>query len=1124
MKKTLLLLLVFVFTSVSAQFNETAPWMQGQNFRNQSGQINFQEVVDAFNIYWETRDPNVKGSGFKPFKRWEAYWENFVNADGYLPTSSTLFNTSQIISQTRDNQEDVSNWTALGPNDFLNRPTSFANVGRVNVIVKDPNNEQRLFVGAPSGGIWRSVNGGQDWTPLIDDLPQIGVSGIAIDPNNSNTMYIATGDDDAGDAPGVGVWKSTDGGDSWAATGLNQNNSPARMNDIYVHPTNSNILWVATTSGVFKTSNAGTSWTNTLTGNIRDIKVKPNDPSTLYAVTSNRFYKSTNGGDSFFLSSTGLPLNSGRLVIDVTPANSNLVYVVSATTNNGYQGIYKSTDSGDSFTQKANTTNIFESTQAWYDLAFAVSDTNENELYVGVLNIWKSSNGGDSFTKINQWNVRNAAYTHADIHFLRFFDGDLFCGSDGGFFKSTDDGNTFTDLTVGMEIGQFYRISVSQQTSNRIAGGTQDNAGFGYDAGQWNNFYTSTADGMECVVDPNDDNIYYGFIQFGGALQVSTDAGQSNSTVFGGAENGNWITPLNVNSQSEVYAGYSRVFRFDSGSWSPISPSFNSNIDVLEIDDIDPDNMYVAINNSLRKSIDRGINFTTTESFSTNITSIEVNNNDSNILYVTTSGTSSGSVYRSNDGGETFTNITGSLPNITKNIIKHQKNAATNPLYLGTNVGVYRFDDNLGDWELYSNDLPNTSVRDLDINLPDNKLIAGTYGRGIWISELAPSDLAENDVRMVALLGINDSSISCGSIAPQITIENNGLNTISSVDISYTIDTTTDGFTWTGTLEPQAITTINLPEITLARGIHDLSVSASIANDNFPGNNATQTTFFVNDTGTAQLINTFESPEDELLSVSNTSTLLWERGVPQGTLLNTAASGTQVYGTNLDGNHPDNTRAFLVSQCYDLEAIDNPILKFSMAFDLEFDWDLVYVEYSTDEGLNWAHLGVGDAEDVWYNSTRIAGDNGGNNCFNCVGGQWTGTEATMTQYTRKLNELTTEPSVIFRIVFHSDQAVNEEGAIIDDFYIDGTLGTEEFSSENISVYPNPSKGIFNVKTINIANFDYQIVDVAGKVVLNNTVKNDTGFTLDMNGFASGMYFLKIEDTSGAQLIKKIVLE
>ncbi len=1119
MKKILLLLCVLGFTSVNAQFNETAPWMQGQNFKNKSGQVNFQEVVDAFNAYWETRDPNVKGSGYKPFKRWEAYWQNFVGTDGYLPTASSLFSTAQLVNQSRNNEDDDSNWISLGPTDFLNRPTSTANIGRINVILQDPNNPNRLFAGAPAGGIWRSLDNGQNWTPLIDDLPQIGVSGIAIDYADSNTIYIATGDDDAGDAAGVGVWKSNDGGNSWSATGLNPSNSPSRMNDIYVHPTNSNVLWVATTSGVFKTTNGGDTWTNTLSGNIRDLKIKPGNPNVVYAVSSSSFFKSTNGGNSFSVSNSGLPPTSGRLVIDVTPANPNVVYVVSATTNNGYQGIYKSTNSGDSFTQKANNTNIFESNQAWYDLALGVSDTDENELYVGVLNIWKSSNGGDSFQQINQWFQHTPSYTHADIHFLRFYNGELYCGSDGGFFRSNNGGQTFTDLTEGMEISQFYRISVSQQTSNKIAGGTQDNGGFAY-FNEWSHYHGG--DGMESVIDPNNDNLFYGFMQFGQNLFISNNSGQSGSSAVSGPENGNWITPLAVNSDSEVYGAYSRLYRFN-GSWTAISPNFGIDIDVLEIDDINPDNMYIAINNSLRKSTDRGVTFSVIETFGPNINSIEVNKNNSDIVYVATAG-ANGNVYRSTDGGNTFTDISGSLPSVSKNSIKHQGGSNTDPLYLGTSVGVYRYDNNTADWELFSNNLPNTAVRDLAINLTDNKIVAGTYGRGIWISDLQETPLPNNDLRLVEFQGVNSTAIACGSISPQIVLQNNGQNTITSIDINYDIDGTSESTTWSGSLASEAIITIDLPEQFLSRGEHILIVNASIPNDDFPNNNSLESTFLVNDGGTAQLINTFESPEDELITSSSTNIALWERGVPQGTLLNTASSGTQVYGTNLDGNHPDSTIAYLISQCYNLEGIDNPVLKFSMAFDIEFDWDLVFVEFTTDEGLTWSHLGVGDAEDVWYNSTRIAGDGQANNCFNCVGGQWTGTETTMTEYSRKLNELTNESSVMFRVVFQSDQSVNEEGVILDDFYVDGTLGTDDFSSENVSIYPNPSKDIFNVKTINIFNFNYQVVDIAGKIVLSNTIKNDTSFTLNLNGFASGMYFLKIEDTSGAQLIKKIVLE
>ena len=176
-----------------------------------------------------------------------------------------------------------------------------------------------------------------------------------------------------------------------------------------------------------------------------------------------------------------------------------------------------------------NTTDIYESSQAWFDLAFAVSDTNENEIYSGVLNIWKSSDGGNNFIKLNDWFTRNETYTHADIHFLKFYNNELYVGSDGGFFKSSDQGSTFSDMTADMAIGQFYRVSVSKQNANKFAGGTQDNGGFAY-FNQWNNYHGG--DGMESVIDPNNDNLYYGFMQLGQTLFVNENSGMFNTTGY----------------------------------------------------------------------------------------------------------------------------------------------------------------------------------------------------------------------------------------------------------------------------------------------------------------------------------------------------------------------------------------------------------------------------------------------------------------------------------------------------------------------------------------------------------------------------------------------------------------
>ena len=1127
MKKYFLFTALLSFAITNAQTELDTPWMKELK-SSDSSRLTFDAIIAAGNAYWETHDKDAKGSGYKPFKRWEAQWENYVDINGFLPSTKDLWNVweqkksqTQYRTASQNSMADQSNWYSLGPTDFVNRSTNYLNLGRVNCVSIDPNNSDIMYVGAPAGGIWKSTDAGVTYIPLTDDLPQIGVSGIAIDPNNSNIIYIATGDDDAGDSYSVGIWKSTNGGLSWTPTGINPSNSPNRTSEIYINPNNSSMLWVATSSGVYKTTNAGNNWTLTQSGNFRDLKVNPTNPNIIYASTSSQFYRSTDSGNSFTQISSGLPVDSGRLFMDVTQANSNYVYLVAATSNYGYQGIYRSTDSGLTFTQMANTTDIFDGvSQAWYDLAISASNTNQNEIYVGVLNIWKSSNGGDSFSQVNSWTTRNASYTHADIHFIRDFDNGLFVGSDGGVFKSTDSGASFEDLTVGLSITQFYRISVSKQDSGKIAGGAQDNGGFGFSS-QWASYHGG--DGMEGVIDPNDDNFYYGFMQNGSTLYVNNSSGQPGGTNgYSSPTSGNWITPLSINNDSEVFAGYSSLYQFNAGNWTEVSPSFGTNIDVLELDPINSDNIYVGVNSNLQQSTDHGITFTSVNVFASNITSIEVNNNDNNIVYVTTSG-GGGKVWRSVNQGLNFTDITGSLPNVVKNIIKHQTNTIDNVLYLGTSLGVYRFNDNNSDWEVFDNNLPNSSVTDLSINTVDNNITAATYGRGAFRSELPSSELATNDLQLVGVENPVDSQINCGSILPQLKVKNNGQNNITSVNVVYSLDEGEEiSIIWSGNIESEQFAFIDLNLIQVEIGAHELAVTATITDDYFSSNNSTEITFYSNNEGAAQDINTFENPEDELI-VINEGRSTWELGVPSGTLLNSASSPDKVYATNLDGNHRDDVKGYLVSQCYDLTNIANPVLKFDMAFVLEFDWDLVYVEYSTNQGISWGLLGSSE-DPNWYNSSRIAGDGYGDNCYNCVGGQWTGTEITLNQYSYSLDSLNSESSIIFRIVFHSDQAVNEEGVVIDDFYVDGTsLSTDGFELNQIAVYPNPSKDIFYVQLRNNKPYDLQVTDITGKrLFTKKKINPSTPFPLQMEGYSSGVYFLQIR-IDNQQTTRKLIL-
>ena len=632
-----------------SQFNPSAPWMTDINTARR-GEATINEMVSAFNTYWSTRDRNARGSGYKPFMRWEYHWKNYTNSQGYIMSSDEFWNAWRQKNQSKANRNAMmslppSNWEAVGPFTHTNTGSWSSGQGRVNIIHVDPSNANTIYLGAPAGGIWKSTNNGSTWTPLTDELPQIGVSGIAVDYSNSNVIYIATGDKDAGDSYSVGVYKSTDGGVTWNPTGTMGGSNPSRAGDIVIHPTNNQILWCATNNGIYKTTNAGTSWTQVQTGNFSqgNIRLKPEDPNTVYAVSNNRFFRSTDSGTTFSMITTGLPANSGRLLLDVTPANANYIYILSATTGSGFQGIYRSIDGGTTFTARNTTTDVFESNQAWYDLALAVSSTNAEEIYTGCLNVWKSTSGGTSATKINNWsNPSGPSYTHADIHYLGFHGTKLFAGTDGGIYVSENNGDNFTDLTAGVQISQYYKIAVSKQSSGNMVGGLQDNGGYAYSGGQWKNYYG--ADGMDTAVDPTNPNLYYGFIQNGGGLYISNSAGNgiSSSVNSPGGIDGNWVTPLVANSIGEIFSGFDYLYKLNGNAWEQqnFDPTGSGNIDYIEVDPTDDNIMYVANGTGLYKSIDRGISFTLVYTAHASITSVEVNNSNNEIVYLTTSGSS----------------------------------------------------------------------------------------------------------------------------------------------------------------------------------------------------------------------------------------------------------------------------------------------------------------------------------------------------------------------------------------------------------------------------------------------------------------------------------------------------
>jgi PKD repeat protein len=754
MKQLLLLLLSSFFLGL--QTASAQEWVE----KMYEPGAKLQDIQSAFELEWANRNYE-KGKGYKQFKRWEWFMEQRVGATGELPPPMGSFNA---LKQRRAMQNGgftkAANWTSLGPA-TVNPQSYNPGNGRINVIAEDPNNPSIIYVGTPGGGMWKTLNGGSSWFPIFDDMITLGISGIVIDPSNSNVVYAATGDGDGGDTYSIGVVKSMDGGSSWSMTGLNWNTTATRRTHrLIMHPTDNQTLYCAASNGLFKTTDGAASWTKVQDGNIRDVKLQPTDPTTVYAATD-VFLRSIDSGLNFDTVTTGLPAATdvNRMSIGVSANDSSVVYVLcGAQSDAGFFGLYRSEDSGLTFALRSDSPNIFgySSTgsdsggQSWYDMALTVEPTNADVVYAGGINVWKSTDGGTSWTIKSHWTYPSTVgYTHADIHFLDIVNNRLYCGSDGGIYRSTNGADSWTDLNAGLEIMQFYRLGSSESDPDIIIAGAQDNGSNLLDGGSWTHVYG--ADGMEGIIDPTNPNIIFCSSQNGG-IRRSWDGGVNFSGVTSSIpEDGAWVTPymFDPTDPAIVYAGFENVWRSDDlgSTWVNIS-NLNSTATIrsLAVSASNDQYIYFGTRTSyIRRTTDGGATWNIIDGALPNIprTYISVDPNDEEILYVSFGGFTAGEkVYMSNDAGDTWTNVSMNLPNAPVNCVVPQS-GTNGGLYVATDVGVFYYDNTLSGWQPYSQGLPNVVVNELEINYATSKLRAATYGRGIWESPLyTPSTAA----------------------------------------------------------------------------------------------------------------------------------------------------------------------------------------------------------------------------------------------------------------------------------------------------------------------------------------------------------------------------------------------
>ena len=349
----------------------------------QDPDADFSTTQNAFEQYWANRS-DFQGNGWKVFKRWEYINQSRVQPNGKLPAPGYVLAEYERYRESHQTDSPSGAWTLIGPVLSPANATSQPNgMGRINCVAFHPSTATTFYAGSPSGGLWKTTDGGTTWTTLTEALPRLGVSSILIDPSTPSMIWIGTGDRDAGDAPGLGVYKSTDGGSTWSASNTGMGNSTVGM--MIMHPTSFTTFLAATSTGIYKSLDGGATWVkkSSNSSHYKDIRFKPGDPTIVYSTASGEFYRSSNTGETWTKITSGI-LTGTRLVIGVSPANSSVVYL--AQTSGPFVGLLKSIDSGLNFTTQSTSPNIMDyscngsgtSSQAWYDLCIAVDPSNIN--------------------------------------------------------------------------------------------------------------------------------------------------------------------------------------------------------------------------------------------------------------------------------------------------------------------------------------------------------------------------------------------------------------------------------------------------------------------------------------------------------------------------------------------------------------------------------------------------------------------------------------------------------------------------------------------------------------------------------------------------------------------------
>ncbi|HMS65361.1 MAG TPA: T9SS type A sorting domain-containing protein [Ignavibacteria bacterium] len=714
------------------------------------------------------------------FARQRAFPFDEIPNEEYLKSIEYINNNMEI--KQFDNSSGISEWKLAGPKNIE---------GRVTASAIHPLNPQIVYIGTANGGVWKSTNFCQTWTSVFDGQNTSSIGSIVIDPANPETIYCGTGEANSLRSyyPGTGIYKSVNGGSSWTHTGLDSSYS---IGNIAINSSNTQEIFVAASGwtrrknserGIYKSSDGGLSWTKKLylsdsVGAI-DVAIDPSNNTKVFAAMWEKqrredyikyggpksgLYVSANSGDNWTQIGGGFPLNDatlGRISIDISRSNPQIIYALTATANGSTKGLYKSVNGGVNWTN-VNSAAAPSSNFAWFNRIVKVHPLLPDVIYCGGIDMNVSTNGGTSFSTFNSF--------HADQHAVAFAPSNpnyILVGNDGGVDYTTN-GNSFIASTT-LPITQFYAGEIDFNNPNTILGGAQDNGTvrtFG-DTSNWTGIYGG--DGFYCLVDySNSQNVYVS--SQNGALGRSTDGGNS----FTGASTGldiqftNWMTPfvMDKNEPRTLYCGTYKIFKTTNGmqSWTAISPDLANahirnlgTITTVDVSKSDPEVIYCGTDDAnVWVTTNGGTNWSNINSGLPYrwVTRVAVHPDSANVCYVTLSGykvDSTGShIYRTTNFGTNWISIKGNLPDAPINdVVIDPSN--TNTLYIATDITVMISTDLGAQWNIISSGIPsNVPCHDLTLHNPTRTLVVWTHGRSAYKITLSPVTNTENNISVIS--------------------------------------------------------------------------------------------------------------------------------------------------------------------------------------------------------------------------------------------------------------------------------------------------------------------------------------------------------------------------------------